>query len=301
MKTILTIDSISVLHERLGYPKPKHPLITVVDLTKIAPGQTEQNADQAVILGFYAIVCKRFKGLLTYGKNYYDFDEGTLLFTAPHQVMSVNADLHIEEGWALYFHPDLLHGTELGRKIYQYSFFQYDTREALHISEAEDAILKECVEQVKREYSQSIDKHTQSVIVSQIDLLLQYCSRFYDRQFLTRSKQHSDLLQHFESLLRACFEDQNRTESGLPSVGYFAQQLNVSASYLTDTLHKLTGKTTQELIHLEVIERAKSMLWGSEKLVSEIAYALGFEHPSHFSKLFKSRTGKAPSEFRHLN
>jgi AraC-like DNA-binding protein len=301
MKPITTIESISDLHARLGYQKPKHPLITVIDLTKASPNQAKHEADHAFSLGFYAIVCKRFEGLLTYGRNYYDFDGGTLLFTAPHQVLSVNADLHIQEGWALYFHPDLLHGTELGHKIYQYSFFQYDTHEALHISDSEDTILKDCIKNVKREYSQPIDKHTQSVIASQIELLLNYCSRFYDRQFLTRGKQNSDLLQRFEILLRTYFEDQQKREFGLPSVSYFAQQLNVSASYLTDTLHKLTGKTTQELIHLEVIERAKSMLWGSEKLVSEIAYALGFEHPSHFSKLFKSRTGKAPSEFRHLN
>jgi len=199
---------------------------------------------------------------MKYGKSYYDFNEGSLIFTAPNQVMSPGPGLPIKEGWGLFFHPDLLNRTELGRKIKDYSFFHYDTNEALHVSDEEKSIIKDCVQNLKREYSQSIDKHTQGLIQSNIELLLNYCNRFYDRQFFSRAVVNNDLVQRFE---------------------------------------RYTGKTTQEYIHLQLTEKAKSLLWGSDKSISEIAYELGFQHPSHFTKIFKTKTGKSPTAFRGLN
>jgi len=238
---------------------------------------------------------------MKYGKGYYDFNEGSLMFTAPGQVIAPGPDVVVDEGWALFFHPDLIHGTDLGRKIHQYSFFNYETNEALHISEEEKLIIKDCVANIQREYSQNIDKHSQGLIVSNIELLLNYCARFYDRQFYTRAKVNSDVVQQFEKLLKDYFSQDTLIEMGLPNVKYFASKLNLSPNYLSDLLNKFTGKTTQEHIHLELIDKAKTLLWGTNNSISEIAYGLGFEHPSHFTKIFKTKTGKSPSEYRHLN
>lgn len=183
----------------------------------------------------------------------------------------------------------------------QYSFFSYDINEALHISEEENMIIKDCAENIKREYTQRIDKHSQKLIQSNIELLLNYCSRFYDRQFFTRENAGQDIVQRFERLLKGYFSDDLLIGSGLPDVKYFATQLNLSPNYLSDLLSRYTGKTTQEHIHLYLVDRAKSLLWGTEKSISEIAYELGFEYPSHFTKIFKSQTGKAPSEYRKVN
>ncbi|MES1160166.1 MAG: helix-turn-helix transcriptional regulator, partial [Bacteroidota bacterium] len=244
---------------------------------------------------------KKFEGLLKYGKSHYDFREGSLLFTAPGQVIGSGPDVKVEEGWALFIHPDLLHGTSLGKKMNQYTFFHYEVNEALHISEEERIIIKDCVDKIAREYRQSIDKHTQSVIVSNIELLLNYCSRFYDRQFYTRAKVNADIVQRFETLLKDYFSQQILIETGLPTVTWFASKLNLSPSYLSDLLQKFTGKSTVEHIHLELVEKAKSLLWGTENSISEIAYELGFEHPSHFTKIFKAKTGKSPSLYRNIN
>jgi AraC-like DNA-binding protein len=292
------IASISDLHNILGYDKPKHPLITLVDLTKI-PQQEMQN-EVSASFGFYSIMCKKFDGVLQYGRGNYDFDEGSLLFTAPNQIISSSSNLKICEGWALYFHPDLIYATELGKKIHTYSFFNYDTNEALHISDEEKKIVKDCIQKIEREYSQNIDKHSQDLIVSNLELLLNYCNRFYDRQFYTRTKVNSDVVAKFERLLTDYFL-QNLVEKGTPTVTYFATELNISPNYLSDLLNRFTGKTTQEHIHLQIVEKAKLELWNSEKSISEIAYELGFEYPSHFTKIFKTKTGKSPSEFRQLN
>jgi AraC-like DNA-binding protein len=183
----------------------------------------------------------------------------------------------------------------------QYSIFHYEVNEALHISEEERLVIKDCVDKIAREYMQSIDKHTQSLIVSNIELLLNYCNRFYDRQFYTRAKVNTDIVQRFESLLKDYFSQQTLIETGLPAVTWFASKLNLSPSYLSDLLQKFTGKSTVEHIHLELVEKAKSLLWGTENSISEIAYELGFEHPSHFTKVFKAKTGKSPSGYRNLN
>lgn len=235
---------------------------------------------------------------MNYGRSFYDFDEGSLMFTAPNQIISPSQELHVREGWGVFFHPDLLNGSALARKIHNYSFFNYDAHEALHISDDEKMLLLDCVTKIKREYSQNVDRHTQGLIVDNLQLLLNYCDRFYDRQFLTREKVSHDLVGKFETLLIDFFSKDSLIESGLPDVKYFSSLLNLSPYYLSDLLNKYTGKTTLEHIHLQLIDKAKTLLLGTNDSVSEVAYNLGFEHPSHFTKLFKNRTGLAPKEFR---
>ena len=296
---IIDIESISDLHNLVQRPQPRHPLISVVDHTDFYAARPKD--DSLYRFGFYTISCKKFEGLLYYGKSQYDFREGSLMFTAPGQIIGAGPNCKVDEGWALFIHPDLLHGSALGKKVHQYSFFHYEVNEALHISEEEDKTIKGCVDNIAREYMQTIDKHTQEVIVSSLELLLNYCNRFYDRQFYTRAKVNSDVVQRFEALLKDYFSQSTLVDAGLPPVTYFASKLNLSPNYLSDLLQKSTGKSTVEHIHLELVERAKSLLWGTEGSISEIAYELGFEHPSHFTKLFKAKTGKSPSEYRHLN
>lgn len=293
------IQSISDLHTLYGWAKPKHPLVSLIDLKKVDRSNIKENTFYRI--GFYSIYCKKFNGLLKYGKSYYDFTEGSLMFTAPNQVISPNPDVQIEEGWGLIFHPDLLNNSALGEKINSYSFFHYDVNEALHISEDEKLILTDCVEKIRKEYTQNIDKHTQTVIQNNIELLLSYCDRFYDRQFITRAKASHDIVQQFEKLLKDYFRKDSLSGLGLPDVKYFASLLNLSANYLSDLLKRYTGKSTQEQIHLQLIEKAKTLLWSSDKPISEIAFDLGFEHPSHFTKIFKTKTGKSPKEYRRLN
>jgi AraC-like DNA-binding protein len=295
----IDIESISDMHRLMQYAPPKHPLVSLVDHTDFYALRPRTEATYR--FGFYTISCKEFEGVLHYGRGNYDFDKGSLMFTAPGQTISSGSGVTVDEGWALFIHPDLLYGTDLGRKIHQYSFFNYEVNEALHISADEDLILKDCTAKIQREYTQNIDKHTQGLIVSNIELLLNYCNRFYDRQFYTRAKVNTDVVQRFEKLLKDYFSQDSLIEMGLPQVSVFASGLNLSPNYLSDLLQKFTGKTTLEHIHLEVVDRAKSMLWGTDASISEIAYQLGFEHPSHFTKLFKAKTGMAPSDFRGLN
>ncbi len=296
---IVDIKTISGLHEMYACEKPKHPLVTVIRYSEVT--RDHFDGELFYCTPFYAIGCKRFKGSMKYGKSWYDFDEGTLMFTAPGQVISSSPDLEIEDGWGLFFHPDLINHTELGKKILNYSFFHYSANEALHISEDESQLLKDCIKKIEREYTQNIDKHTSNVIVSNIDLLLNYCDRFYDRQFITRAKVNLDIIQQFESLLLGYFAQETLIETGLPNVKYFANRLHLSPNYLSDLLNKHTGKSTLEFIHLQLVEKAKMLLLGTNKHIAEIAYELGFEHPSHFTKIFKAKTGKSPKEFRTLN
>jgi AraC-like DNA-binding protein len=295
----IDLESINDMHKLVQYAPPKHPLVSLIDHADFY--RKRPKTDAFYRFGFYTISCKKFEGLMKYGKGSYDFNEGSLMFTAPWQVIAPGPNVIVDEGWALFIHPDLIHGTDLGKKIHQYSFFNYEVNEALHISEEEKLIIKDCVSKIEKEYSQNIDKHTQGLIVSNIELLLNYCDRFYDRQFYTRAKVSSDVLQQFERLLRDYFDRETLIETGLPNVKYFASRLNLSPNYLSDLLNKFTGKTTHEHIHLQLVDKAKSLLWSTEKSISEVAYDLGFEHPSHFTKIFKAKTGKSPSEYRHLN
>ncbi len=298
-ESYIDIESISELHEFYGVDKPRHPLITVIDLGSNKINRPKKSAIYR--LGFYTIFLKKFSGSLKYGRSYYDFSEGSLMFTAPGQAVSPNPELHVEEGWGLFFHPDLVNTGALGRKMSDYSFFNYEANEALHVSEEEKDVLNACIQNIRKEYMQNIDKHTKGLIQANIELLLNYCNRFYDRQFYTREKVNTDVVQQFEKLVKDYFARETLIDTGLPNVGYFASRMNLSPNYLSDLLHRFTGKTTQEHIHLQLVDKAKSLLWSTQKPVSEIAYTLGFEHPSHFTRLFKSKTGYAPSDYRHSN
>ncbi|MBB6126208.1 helix-turn-helix domain-containing protein [Mucilaginibacter lappiensis] len=298
-ESYIDIESISDLHELYGVGKPKHPLITVIDLDNNQINRPKHATTYRV--GFYTIFCKKFTGTLRYGRSYYDFREGTLMFTAPGQIVSPSPELNIEEGWGLFFHPDMVNTGALGLKMMEYSFFNYEANEALHVSDDEKNILNICVQNIRKEYQQNIDKHTNGLIQANIELLLNYCSRFYDRQFYTREKVNIDVVQEFEKLVRNYFAQETLINSGLPNVSYFASRMNLSPNYLSDLLHRFTGKTTQEHIHIQLVEKAKALLWSTQKNVSEIAYMLGFEHPSHFTRLFKNKTGYVPSDYRLLN
>lgn len=292
----LDIPTVSAFHDHYDYGKPKHPLITIVDMP--SADRKRPAGTVSYRLGLYSIVCKRFEGVLRYGRSTYDFQEGTLMFTAPGQVLTPQPGIRTVEGWGLFFHPDLLNRSELGRKIQEYSFFNYDVNEALHISDEENQVLQDCMKKIGKEYAQNIDKHTTRLIIDNLQLMLNYCNRFYDRQFLTRAKVNNDIVQRFE---RALADRLAADADGIPDVKFFAGELHLSAGYLSDLLHRYTGKTTQEHIHLKLIDKAKSLLWGTEKPVSEIAYELGFDYPSHFAKLFKARMGVSPSEYRKMN
>ncbi|HEY9049603.1 MAG TPA: helix-turn-helix transcriptional regulator [Ohtaekwangia sp.] len=299
MQKYIDINSIADIHKFYKYDKPQHPLITIIDLTKANPDRPKEEVYYRTPL--YSVMCKRFEGSMKYGKSHYDFEEGTLMFTAPHQVISSSPDIRVLEGWGLFFHPDLLHASELGRKIHEYNFFHYDVNEALHISDTEKSTLLDCLQKIENEYSQNFDRHTQGLILDNLQLMLNYCTRFYGRQFLTRAKVNHDIVQKFERLLSDYFATDTLIETGLPDVKHFASQLRLSPDYLSDLLSKYTGKTTLEHIHLQLIDKAKSLLLGSQRSISEIAYDLGFGHPSHFTKIFKSKTGMSPRDFRSMN
>ncbi|MDR3678726.1 MAG: helix-turn-helix domain-containing protein [Flavipsychrobacter sp.] len=293
------IQSISDLHELYGWAKPRHPLVSLIDLREVNRDNIKE--DTFYRIGFYSIYCKKFTGVLKYGRSHYDFTEGSLMFTGPNQVIAPSPDTQIEEGWGLVFHPDLLNNSSLGNKMASYTFFDYDAHEALHISEEEKLLLRDCVEKIRKEYTQNIDNYTQTLIQNNIELLLNYCDRFYNRQFLTRVKVSTDVVQRFERLLKDYFNNETLIDRGLPDVTYFASALSLSPNYLADLLKRYTGKSTQEHIYLQLTEKAKMLLWGSNKSISEIAFELGFEHPSHFTKVFKTKTGKSPTEYRNLN
>ncbi len=301
MTRTFSLNSISEVHEAIGLPKPKHPLVTVIQVNQIK--SKEQFKDVKVIPNLYQIALKiGHCGVLKYGRNSYDYQDGTLVFMAPGQVMEYEPGEDDEhQGWTLGFHPDLIRKSDLAQKMNQYTFFSYDVNEALHVSDEERRTIEEILDKIVREYSQNLDRHSQHLIISNIELLLDYCMRFYDRQFYTRTNLNSDILSKFERLLHSYYEENLNEEMGLPSVHYCADELNFSSNYLSDLLKKETGKSAQEHIHLFVIDRAKNSLLNSSNSISQIGYALGFEYPQHFSNLFKSKTGLSPREFRSLN
>ncbi len=251
-------------------------------------------------LNFYGISLKKnLSGKLKYGQYYYDFDEGVLGMTAPQQVLSVRGEDNYEvSGWWLVFHSDFILNYPLGRAIKDYGFFSYAVNEALHLSDKEEKMLEGVFRNIELEYQTSIDSFSQDVMVSQLELLLNYCNRFYNRQFITRKTSSNDLLSKLEALLDESFNTDRIMEQGLPSIQYFASRLNVSPNYLSDMLKALTGHTTQQHIHNKIIEQAKVKLTTTNLSISEIAYQLGFEHPQSFNKLFKNKTTMTPFEFR---
>lgn len=299
MDSIIRIDSISMLHEFLGYEKPKHPLITLIDLSNINSSVEYMNKQFAT--GFYVITLKNVTDCyLKYGRHYYDFSEGSLMFMAPEQVTMVDfsPNKRKTEGWMMCFHPDLIRKSSLGNKMKEYTFFSYDVSEALHLSEKEKEIITNIVETIKNEFSQNIDVYSQDLIVSNIEVLLNYSKRFYGRQFITRTTTNKDVISRFDNLLRDYFNSKMLEENGIPNVKYLAKEMGYSTNYLGDLLKKETGKNTQEHIHLHLIEKAKTLLLGTSEPVYQIAHMLGFEYPAHFSKLFKAKTGMSPKEFR---
>lgn len=288
-------NSLSRLHKALDIPAPMHPLVSLINN---AGGDIPlEKLPNPHILSFYKISYKmNLQGKFRYGQHYYDFDEGGMFFVSPNQITGGHAPLSDQSGYTLLFHPDFLLGYGLAKKIKVYGFFSYSVNEALHLSEKEKATVIAVFQSIEEELKGRIDHFSQDVVISQIELLLNYANRFYSRQFITRKAVSTDLLQRVEDILRACFESPHK--QGLPTVQYLSAQLNVSASYLSDMLRSLTGQNAQQHIHNHLIEKAKEQLSTSHVSISELAYELGFEHPQSFSKLFKLKTGMSPLNFR---
>lgn len=303
MTNTVIVNSINRLHEVLGYPsKPAHPLITLIDFSKVQID--ERVNEQRTVLGLYLISLKKLGNAdFKYGRKNYDFTEASLLCMAPEQltiVSNIQGEAY-PEGWGLYFHPDLIRGRFLNEKIKAYSFFSYDTNEALHLSDKEKQTLSSITQTIYEEYSSNLDVHSHDLIVSNLEVLLNYCKRFYGRQFITRSHHNKSVLTHFQQLLSDYFESEQVQLYGLPSVKLFAEQLHLSPNYLGDLLKQETGKSALEHIHYYLIEKAKNLLLQSSKSVSEIAYDLGFSQPQNFSKLFKKKTQLSPMAYRSLD
>ncbi|SEI41326.1 AraC-like ligand binding domain-containing protein [Dyadobacter koreensis] len=293
----IVFDNISSLMQRLDLPKPLHPLVALVHYDQTKPDISD--AGSPYLLHFYKIAFKsKFSGRAKYGPGTYDFQEGGIAFVAPNQLVELSADLDEHEGYALYFHPDLLFRYPLGKSIHQYGFFSYSVSEALFLSEKEKQIISALFESVRIELEHNIDRFSQDVLVSQIELLLNHCNRFYNRQFLTRHVLHHNLIDQMNLYLNVRSANQQALTSGLPTTREIATHLKVSQRYLSDMLKSLTGKTTQEHIHLHLVEKAKELLGSQPLTTAEVAYQLGFEHPQSFNKLFKQKTGLSPASFR---
>ena len=295
MGTIVKLNTVQEYNMAMGV-ETLHPLVSVVDFSTLKSLKHRRKN-----FSFYCFFLKQLKcGELSYGRSTYDYQEGTLVFVAPGQVAGIDDDGETlnPQGWVLAFHPDLLRGTSLGRKMKDYSFFSYEANEALHMSERERQIIFNCFIEIQEELERAIDKHSKDIIASTIELLLNHCQRFYDRQFITRENINKDILVRFENLLSDYFESDQPQTVGLPSVQYAADRLHLSPNYFGDLIKKETGKSAQESIQLFVIEKAKERLYDENKTVSEVAYELGFKYPHHLSRLFKKVVGMTPNEYR---
>lgn len=299
MENIIKLDNVAAYNKLRGV-ETLHPLVTVIDLSKAKamPAKTFN-------FGLYAIYLKELNcGEIKYGRNNnYDYQEGTLIFIAPGQIMGVQPKVKTFEpkGWALLFDPELIKGTPLGKHIQDYSFFSYDVNEALHLSEKEKHLVEDCFSKIEYELQQAIDKHSKTLIASNITLFLNYCLHFYDRQFITRDHVHKGILERFEDLLNGYFSSDKPQHIGLPSVAYCAGELNLSANYFGDLIKKETGQSAQEYIQSKVIDTAKDKIFDLDKSISEIAYELGFKYPQHFTRVFKQRVGLSPNDYRNMN
>jgi AraC family transcriptional activator of pobA len=288
--------SVSDLHDLLRISKPKHPLFSIIRFEDFPEIENDQRA--RLIADFYQITLKTSCPCkIQYGQTIFDFNEGVVSCFGPKQVSIIEKDFALaKSGWLISIHPDFLRGYALSRKIRSYGFFDYSINEALILSDDEQKSLENIFEQLEKEYNLPIDNFSQDVIIANLEVLLSYCNRYYNRQFITRKITSSGLLDKFEQLLHAYFEDDN--SKGLPTAGHIADELNLSTKYLGDSLKQLTGQSTQQLIQQKIIEQAKETLSSTELSVSEIAYQLGFEYPQSFNKLFKSKTSQTPKEFR---
>ncbi len=298
MDEIIKLEHITQYNALRGL-ETSHPLVSVFEFSKM-----KLIPEARAHYGFYCVFLKEAMcGELKYGCNYYDYQEGTLVFIAPGQVVGIGSKPGgtMPKGWGLLFHPDLIRGTSLGRNIKEYTFFSYEVNEALHLSVKERQIILDCLNKIDHELHQSIDKHSKKLIANNIELLLNYCMRFYDRQFITRSHVNKDILVRFENLLDNYLKSETVKTAGLPTVKYCADQLHLSANYFGDLIKKETGKSAQEHIQLKLMDIAKERIFDTSKTISEIAYELGFKHPQHFSRMFKNETGQTPNEYRSLN
>lgn len=299
MKTIIQLDTVDKYNKLYGL-ETLHPLVSVVDLTKSTKIANNIQMDY----GLYALFLKGGKECdIKYGRRNYDYQEGTIVSFAPGQVVEVSM-LKEEvqpKVYGIVFHPDLIRGTSLGQNIKSYGFFSYSANEALHLSERERGIVIDCLAKIESELEHAIDNHSKQLIAMNIELLLNYCLRFYERQFITREVVNKDVLQKFEQYLNDYWDSNTSIENGLPSVGYFADKIHLSPNYFGDLVKKETGKSAQEYIQFKVIERAKDRIANSSLTMSQIAYELGFQYPQHFGRLFKKQTGLTPNEYRALN
>lgn len=300
MKEFLRLKKVSDYHKLAQLPAPEHPLISLIDYSTVR--YAEHISEMSWTQDYYAIGLKRnIPYKFFYGQQEYDFDEGLMTFIAPNQVLSLANNPNIGNsptGWLLLIHPDFLWNTTLAEKIQQYDFFGYTINEALFLSEKEETMMGDLLQNIQREYQSNIDKFSQKIIISQIELLLNYAERFYERQFITRKIVNHKILDGLESILKDYFKDDSLIEKGLPSVQWVAEELNLSPNYLSSMLKSLTGMSTQQHIHQKLIEKAKIQLSTTSLSISEIAYNLGFEQPASFTKLFKSKTEMSPLEFR---
>ena len=296
------IKTISKFHELLNLPKPQHPLISIIDIKPVE--HIAEGIPKVFIHGFYSISLKRdFKApvKIKYGQQEYDFDEGVLSFVSPGQVIGFNPEKYSspnQSGWMLLVHPDFMWNTSLAKKIRQYAFFDYSVNEALFLSDKEEGVLLQIVDNIRLEYHNNMDRFSHDIIINQLESLLSYSERFYQRQFLTRRITSHQLLERLKELLASCFDGGVMAQTGLPTVNYLAGQLNISPDYLSSMLKSLTGLSTQQHIHEKLIEKAKEQLSTTGLSVNEIAYSLGFEHSQSFSKVFKSKTSVSPMAFR---
>lgn len=303
MAKIHRYDTVNEYNE-LNNHETLHPLVSVINFSNASPRTWGGSKKVKLHFGMYCIFLKDVMcGDLKYGRNYYDYQEGTLVFVAPGQVVDIENDgkVYQPKGYALVFHPDLVHGTALARSINNYNFFSYQANEALHVSDRERQIVMECFSKIEYELQQGVDKHSKKLIASNIELFLNYCERFYDRQFITRDNVNQGILEKFEELLNGYFSSDKTQTIGLPSVAYFADELHLSANYFGDLIKKETGKSAQEYIQSKMMLVAKDKILDNSKSVSEIAFELGFKYPQHFTRMFKKSVGVLPSEYRSLS
>ena len=299
-QTPYRIKTISEFHHLRGLPPPEHPLISVINVEDIS--KFDDNDPKIFIYDYYFVALKRNCDVkLKYGQQEYDFDEGTMFFVSPNQVFGVehgNNNTEKRSGWMLLIHPDFIWNTSLAKNIKQYEYFDYSVHEALFLSEKEESVIDNIIQNIQQEYHSNIDKFSQDIIIAQLEVLFNYADRFYHRQFLTRKITNHQVLDQLEELLSSYFDSDDLVSKGLPTVQWIAESLNVSPNYLSGLLKVLTGQSTQQHIHNKLIEKAKEKLSTTELSVSEIAYELGFEHSQSFSKLFKAKTNSSPLEFR---
>ncbi|GAB4048756.1 helix-turn-helix domain-containing protein [Spirosoma litoris] len=302
MSNVIHLETISDMHKLLPQASVKYPLVALIDFSAY---QDQINSGLKLTLGCYAVMFKNAcEYKIKYGQQACDFQDGSLVCIAPRQVFSLDEPSDrpsAVSGWGLFFHPDLRRGSSLGSRIKEYTFFGYETAEALHLSSKEQQTLGEIVQKIDAELSANIDRHSQMLLVSNIELLLNYCIRYYDRQFITRKTVNGDILAKVEAVLSGYFQQADLRKKGLPTVKHLADQVHLSPDYLSDLLKRETGMNAQDRIHYYLIEEAKSLLLGTNQSVSELAFGLGFDYPQYFSRLFKSKTGMTPVEYRTMN